>query len=75
MGRSLIIQGIVSEFHFHVNNSNYSIKHMALGKWGGGGNRPGVWMSITGTFPFTCLVGQTLQVKRTLRVTFSKKGN
>ena len=35
MGRSLIIQGIVSEFHFHVNNSNYSIKHMTLGKWGG----------------------------------------
>ena len=36
MGRSLIIQGIVSEFHFHVNNSNYSIKHITLGKWGGG---------------------------------------
>ena len=37
MGQSLIIQGIVSKFHFHVNNSNYSIKHMTLGNWGGGG--------------------------------------
>ena len=35
MGQSLIIQGIVSKFHFHVNNSNYLIKHMTR-KLGGG---------------------------------------
>ena len=35
MGQSLIIQGIVFKFHFHVNNSNYSIKHMTPGNWGG----------------------------------------
>ena len=39
MGQSLIIQGIVSKLHFHVNNSNYSIKHMTLGNWGGGGGQ------------------------------------
>ena len=34
MGQSIIIQGIVSKFHFQVNNNNYSIKHMTLGNWG-----------------------------------------
>ena len=41
MGKSLIIQGIVSKFHFHVNNTNYQL-NIWLSEIGGGGNRSGV---------------------------------
>ena len=68
MGKSLIIQGIVSKFHFTGTTVTIQTYDSEIGA------QQIRRISIIRD-SFNCLVGHTLQVKRTLKVTFSKKGN
>ena len=68
MGKSLIIQGIVSKFHFKWTTITIQTYDSEIGV------QQIRRISITRD-SFNYLAGYTLQVKRTLKVTFSKKGN